>query len=176
MEGIPAWFFLGMLLVFGALAVFGVTSLAALGLSIAGRTRTALIVFASGLLLLAVITSFVPLMAFIDALHDQNLRLEDEALFGMVAMTLFLAGTGQFVAALRKPQSYAVVFGFLVGSLALLVVASFGETDFLANVLGDFNRLIPDKRLPLAMASLFLALACMIIAVLPCRSGLPSRT
>ncbi len=141
----------------------------ALGLSIAGRNRAALILFASGLLLLSFMTAFVGLWAFMDAITDQNNRLtvEDEALFGMVALSLFLAGTGQFVAATRKPRSYLVVFGCMIVSLLFLGFASFAEADFFANLLGDFNRFLPEKKLPLAMASFLLALAGLIIAVLP---------
>jgi hypothetical protein len=168
-EGIPGWLIIGVLLIYLALAVFGITSIVALGLSIAGRTRAALILFASGLLFLSFVTGFVPLMAFMDAINDPNsqLKLADEALFGMVALGLFLAGTGQFIAAIRKPRSYLAVFRCMIGSLLFLGCAAFAEADFFARLLGDFNRFIPEKKLPLAMASLLLAVAGLIIAVLP---------
>ena len=67
---------------------------------------------------------------------------------GFTGLSLLLAGTGQFVAALRSPRTYAVSLAFAVGAVVVIVAPIQGW-----------------QHLRVAVTSLTLAVASLIIAV-----------
>src|SRR5262249_11178659 len=148
----------------GALG-FGLTSLVALGLLIARQTRAALRTFAAGLLGTAVIAARATL-SFLQ--KGQGFHVEgSEPTIVLTALSLLLAGAGQFLAALRSPRIYAAAFACAAGSLVLLappLLAGDFVQPFLSlpllSLLGDSLRLA---------VSLLLASASLLIAVLPPR-------
>jgi hypothetical protein len=148
----------GFLLGFLGIGVLGLTSLVALGLLIGRKTTAARIVFAAGLLSAAVIVA-VAVLSFLDSQFHGN---EVWSQIVLTALTLLLSGTGQFVAALRKPQTYGAALACAVGAVVLLPTLLQG--DFVARVISarDLNpaavRLIQALSVLLALASLMIAL------------------
>lgn len=124
MEGVNVGaFLLGYL----GIAVFGLTSLTALGLLIARLAKAARITFAAGLLVTAGIAALASL-SFLQKGHGFYVE-GSEPVIVLTALSLVLAGTGQFVAALQRPQTYAAAFGCAAGSMvfpaALVFLAAF---------------------------------------------------
>jgi hypothetical protein len=153
----------GFQLWFLAILVFGITVLAALGLLIAGRTRAARILLAAGLLGASAITA-VGTLTFVDwDFNEQQINM----LLVVTALAFLLAGAGQFIAALRSPWIYAAALGCVALSQVTLWAAMMAHSDRLHGVLG--GRLF-EHRLPVAVASLLLAGASVLIAVF-CPSG-----
>jgi hypothetical protein len=141
----------GIFLGYLAALVFGGTSLMAVGLLIARLTKAALVVFASGLLCATVIAA----LAALSFLRREFNQEGSGAMIVLAALTLLLAGAGQFVAALRSPRCYAAAFGCAAGSIVYGAVAGLGGGDAL-----------PWKLPAGPGVSLLLAAASMMIAVL----------
>jgi hypothetical protein len=118
----------GMLLGCVALLAFGVVSLVAAGLLIGRLSRAALIVFASGLLCATAIAALATLSFLQGEYHPEG----SETLIVLTALTLLLAGAGQFVAALRSARTYAAAFGFAAGAIVYGLAAGLGGADALA--------------------------------------------
>lgn len=94
-----------MLLGFLGVLVSGLTSLVALGLLIARQTKPALITFAAGLLVTGVIAA-IATVSFLQ--HGGGYDPDPDDLGGRLmivlsAVTLLLAGAGQFISALQGP-------------------------------------------------------------------------
>jgi hypothetical protein len=143
-----------MLLGFLGVLVSGLTSLVALGLLIARQIKPALITFAAGLLVTAVIAalSFLQHGGGYDPDPDD---LGARLMIVLSAVTLLLAGAGQFISALQGPRPYAAAFGCAAGSMVFVAAPLLGEV----SLLGD----------SLLAVSLLLALLSLMIAVLPPR-------
>src|SRR5256885_1946738 len=92
----------GFLLGFLGILVFGFTSILALGLLIARKTTVARLVFATGLLLAAVIMA----VAALSFLQREYHGAEDWPQIVLAVLSLLLAATGQFIAAVRSPRAY----------------------------------------------------------------------
>jgi hypothetical protein len=138
----------------GAL-VLGITSLVALGLLIARQTKAALITFAAGLLVTAGIAALATL-SFLQKGYGFYVE-GSEPMILLTALSLVLAGAGQFVAALQGPRTYAAAFGCAAGSMVFL--AAFPE---------HVSRTLPEVSLGLAL-SLLLAVLSLMIPVIPPR-------
>jgi hypothetical protein len=139
--------------------VLGITSLVALGLRIARRTQGALLTFAVGLLGTAVLAA-VAMLSFLE--RGRGFYQEgSDATIVIMALSLLLAGTGQFIAALRIPGSYGVAFAWAAGSMVLLasLLLGRGSLEFLS---------LPGVNLGLAL-SLLLAVLSLMSAVVPRR-------
>jgi hypothetical protein len=152
---------LGIMLGYLCVLVLGITSLVALGLRIAGRTRGALLTFAGGLLGTVVIAA----LAILSDLEwgGRQVYLSErcrEAVDVTVALSLLLAGAGQFIAALRIRASYGVAFGWGAGSMVLLVVSLLGAE----SVRGVHYQIVAGVNLKLVL-SLLLAALCLLSAV-----------
>jgi hypothetical protein len=159
----------GLLAGYLAVLAFGITSLVAFGFLMARRTQGARIVFAAGLLCAAIIAGLA-VLSFLEPEFRQDASV---ALIVATAASLFLAGSGQFIAALRGSRSYAAAFAcaavsmgllaspLLVGDVGLLISSRFGLP------------MVADLGIPLlVVASLIPAVASVAIAVIP----LPWRT
>jgi hypothetical protein len=161
---VEGWNILGLTLWFLGVLVLGVTPVVALGLRIAGRTRGALLTFAGGLLGTAVIAALATLS---DLEWGRPVSLSErcrEAALVTVALSLLLAGAGQFIAALRIRASYGVAFGWGAGSMVLLVVSFPGAE----SVRGVHYQIVGGVNLRLAL-SLLLAALCLLSAVVSSR-------
>ncbi len=143
----------GILLGFVSVLVLGGAAVLALGLLLARLYQAARLLFASGLLVAALIAA-VAALSFLERECDR----EGEILIGVTALSLLLAGVGQFVAALRSPRLYPVALGFAASSLGYTVLAVLGGSDALRWTLpaGPW-------------VSLVLAAASLVIAVFPAR-------
>jgi hypothetical protein len=98
--------------------VLGITSLVALGLRITRRAQGALLTFAAGLLSTAVLAA-VAILSFLEGVRGVYSEGGDATIV-IMALSLLLAGTGQFIAALRIPGSYVAAFALAAGSMVLL--------------------------------------------------------
>ena len=154
-----------ILLGYLAVLAFGIASLVALGLRIARLTRGARITFAAGLLVATAIAALATL-SFLE--RGQGFYEEgSEPRIVLLALTLLVAGAGQFVAALQSPRTYAAALACAAGSLVLLAAPLLG---------GDAGAQIRSVRFLVAAAlirwpwtSLLLAVLGLMIAVLPPR-------
>ena len=162
MEGVN---FARILLGYLAILLLAITSLVALGLLIARLTSAARILFAAGLLSATLVAAFATL-TFLEGGRPEP---QESLLLVLTALTLLLAGAGQFVASLRDPRTYAAALACAAGSLLLLASPMLG---------GDAGAAIPGIRylfaaglVPLVSTSLLLSGAGLIIAVV-----LPSRS
>lgn len=119
MEGVN---FVAILLGLLATVGSGATSVVALGLLIARRATAALRLFAAGLLAAAVVFAIATLSFLEDGqgFHDEG----TEPLIIAMALSLLLAGIGQFIAALRSPRTYAVSLGWAAASIVIPLVAA----------------------------------------------------
>src|SRR5262249_17487278 len=148
----------GLLLGYLAVLVFGIASVVALGLCIARLTRAARIVFASGLLGATLIAALAALSFLQREFHPQG----NKALIVLAALTLLLAGLGQFVAALRSPRTYAAALGCAAASLAFLSAPVLGTevlgTPVVHQVLGARSLSLPGVSLGLALSLLLAVL------------------
>src|SRR5262249_18779894 len=151
----------GILLGYLAVLVFGVASVVALGLCLAQLTRAARVVFASGLLG----ATLVAALAALSFLQREFNPAGSEALIVLAALTLLLAGVGQFVAALGSPRAYAAALGCAAASLALLSAPALATdalgTPVVHQVLGARSRSLPGVSLGLAL-SLLLAVLTLL--------------
>ena len=146
---------------YAAVIAFGITSLVALGFLLAGRGRVARIVFASGLLGAATVMA----LGLLTFLSPRYYHQADLALIVVPTVSLYLAGGGQFVAALRGAGIYAAAFACTVLSLGLLASPLLGA-DWGTQVIGDLGRKLAELGIPvLVAASLVPAAASMAIAV-----------
>jgi hypothetical protein len=138
-----------MLLGYLGVLVSGLTSLVALGLLIARQTKPALITFAAGLLVTAVIAA----IAALSFLHHGGGYDPDDLggrlMIVLSAVILLLGGAGQFIAAFQGPQAYAAAFGCAWGSMVFLAAPLLGGLSLLMAV------------------SLLLAVLSLMTAVLP---------
>jgi hypothetical protein len=157
----------GYLLGYLAVLVFAGTSLVALGLLIFGLTKPGRMVFASGLLAADIIAA-VATLSFLA--REFNPDGTDSPVIALSALSLLLAGTGQFIAAIRNPRAYPAALA--CAAVALMFVAA-------PLLRGDVRNLIPGLYLlslawlgfPPAVPGLLLALASLLVAtLLPVRS------
>jgi hypothetical protein len=148
--------------------VLGVAILVALGLSVAGKYRAALLTFAGGLLATA-ITAALATLSFLQKGGGYYVE-GSEPLIALVTVATLLAGTGQFVAAVRR-SGYGIAILCAVGS-TLFLAAPVGGADALRwiggtpRVFGVSSLSLPWLNLGLAI-SVFLAAASMAVAILP---------
>src|SRR5262245_7696777 len=160
-----------MLLGFLGVLVVGIACLVSLGLLIAGKYRAALVIFAGGLLGTA-ITAALATLSFLQK-GMGFYREGSEPLIALITLTILLAGTGQFVAALRR-SGYGIALGCAGAASMVCLAAAFFRLDkwrwpSLAHVLDMATLSLPWLNLGLAI-SVFFAAASMAVAVLP-----PSR-
>jgi hypothetical protein len=146
----------GFLILYLSLFVFGIGSLAAVGLWIGRLHRAALLTFASGQLLSALIAVFATL-TFLDRQFHGD---ENTGMILLIATILLLAGSGQFIAAIRCPRYYGAALACGAGSMLFLAGRSFGA-DWIG-VSGLHFQSRPGM-------SLLLAVACLVIGLLPPR-------
>ena len=158
MEGISPWFFVAVFALYGLMALSVVPALAALVLLLTHRPRQALRLFAAALLCEAVVWA-----AFCFLLGWFSLPI------GLTGLSLLLAGSGQFVAALRSPRTYAVTLGLAAGAVLVIVAGTsigYRVLDRL-NLPPEWLNRLPDwHSLPVAVTSLALAGASLMTAVL----------
>ncbi len=147
MEGVNmAGLFLGSL----AVPVFGLAVLVALGLWAARRARAALLALAT--------------LTFLDREYHRD---GSGPLLVVTAVALFVAGAGQFGAALRGPRVSAPAFACTAVSLGLLVAPFVG--DRVSNPLG--------VSVPLTARQVDLVLLGFVVAgLLPASASLPLAT
>jgi hypothetical protein len=153
----------GLLAGYLAVLVFGIISLVAFGFLLARRTRGARIVFAAGLLCATIIAGLA-LLSFLEPefRHDASV-----ALIFVATASLFLAGCGQFIAALRSARTYAAAFACAAVSLVLLASPLLCG-DWGSGILNTFGLESADLGVPfLVAASLIPAVTSVVIAVLP---------
>jgi hypothetical protein len=145
----------GILLGFFGILALGCTSLAALGLLVARKGTAARFLFAAGVLLATVIVA-VAALSFLrrEFLHDDT----SPALIVLAALTLLLAGAGQFAAAFRGPSTYGAALAFAAGSILYGASGGLGGSEVLSWRLPEGPRV-----------SLLLAAASLLLAVLPTR-------
>jgi hypothetical protein len=145
--------------------VFGITSLVALGLRITRRTREALLTFAAGLLSMTLIAA-VAILSFLLFYEEGR-----EPTIMIMALSLLVAGGGQFIAALRSPGSYGVAFGWAAGSLAFQAAPFLGIDAVgmrgAGQVLGVRSLSLPGVNLGLALSLLLAVLSLMSAVVSP---------
>ena len=154
MEGFPGW---ALLAIFAAYALAGASLLIVVvvgGLWLAGRPKQALKLFAASLLGVAIAAALMALATRAESVMDRG-----RSLSLLFALSLLLAGAGQFVAALRNPRSYAAALGCAAGSMA-----------FAVGPLMSGGHLLLRWAIA-ATSSLLLAVASLMIAVLSRRSG-----
>ena len=154
----------GILLGYLAVPVFGLAALLSLGLWAARRARAALLVFAAGWMGAAVILALATL-TFLDREYH---REGSGPPLVVAAVGLFVAGVGQFVAALRGPRVYAPAFACTAVSLGLLVAPCLG--DRVSNHLG-VSVPLTERQVDLVLlgflaAGLLPASASLLLAVL----------
>src|SRR5262245_49138640 len=155
-------------LLLGSLAFFivGIAILVALGLVIAGRTRAAPMTFSGGFLAMAVLGALAALsylqrgMGFHQEGSDPTLIL--------IALSLVLAGSGQFVASFRSPRIFAAALACAIGALAILWTPLLGgdllHSPNISRIFAAHSLSLPWINLGLAL-SLLLAALSMIIAL-----------
>lgn len=165
MEGLN---FGAILLGYLGVLVLGIASLLALILLCARRTKAARKTFAAGVL----VTAGIAALASLSFLQKGYGFYVDGSESGIVltALSLLLAGCGQFIAALRSPRYYGVVFGCAAVSMVMLAV-TFLETDALptygaGQVLRMHSLSLPGVNLGLFL-SLLLAVLSLICAIVP---------
>jgi hypothetical protein len=85
-----------------------------------------------------------------------------------MALSLLLAGSGQFVAALHNRRTYALALGFAIGAVLVIVAGPIGDRVlYRLNLSPQWLNRLPDWRsLPVVVTSLALAVASLMIAVL----------
>jgi hypothetical protein len=126
--------------------VLGITGVAACVLLIIRKTRTAWKTMSFGILFTAVSAAIASLSFLEKGMgygSDGN-----EAWIALMALSLLLAGSGQFIAAFQNFQTSAIALGCAVGAVAFLIGSSRAE-----------------NHMPLAVASLLLAVASLMSAV-----------
>jgi hypothetical protein len=159
--------------------VLGVTSLTALGLLLARRTRGALITFAAGFLAATALAALATL-SFLQ--KGMGFSVEgSEPTIALTALSLLLAGAGQFVAALRRPRTYPAALGCAAVSLAFLSAPFLGADVFgmpaVPQILAARSLSLPWVSLGLALSLLLAVLALMVPALPPeRRAGVLLRT
>jgi hypothetical protein len=161
-EGIPGWFWLALFVAMGLAGVSALLAVVAGGFVLTGRTQQALKPFAGAVLCAAMAATAITL--------TQPLQLHDSwPLILVFALSLLLAGAGQFAASYRSPQTYAVALTCAAASMAFAA----GPLTYIG-----FELL----RGPVAAASsLLLAVASLMAAVLspspgPLHPGLETPT
>jgi hypothetical protein len=153
---------LAILAGFLALLVSGLTSVVALGLLVARHTRAARVLFAAGLLA-AVLIMAVAMFSFFAPEYRGH---AGAAMILIVALSLLLAGAGQFAAALRGGWTYAAALACAVAAVAL-VASPVVVGDRSVALLGDFGLRFMDWGLPvLVVAGLFPVGASALIGAL----------
>jgi hypothetical protein len=141
----------GILLGYLGILVLGCAALVALMLLVARKSMAARFLFAAGMLLATVIVA----IAALSFLQREYSPEGNGPLIVLAALTLLLAGTGQFVAAFRSPSTYGAALAFAAGSI--LYVAASGP--------GDIH--VVHWELPEgARVSLLLAAASVLLAIL----------
>ncbi len=150
MEGVNmGGFMLGYLAVF----VLGGAFLVALGLLLAGWSKAARFLFASGFLLAMLITA----VAALSFLQPEYHREDSEAISaGVAAVVVLLAGMGQFIAAFRGAGRYAAALACALALPAFGILWVVGGSD-----------VMPFKLPGGAVISSLLAAASLVIAVFP---------
>jgi len=156
--------FLGLL----GVPAFGIVSLVAFGLWIAGKTSAARITFASGVMGAALVAALATL-SFLERGMGYHREGSDPTIV-LAALTLVVAGAGQFLAALRRPHVFGAAFGFAAVSMVLLAIPMAGADLFR---LGELSSLffvsspsLPWLPLGLALSTAF-AVPSLLIAVVP---------
>jgi hypothetical protein len=120
---------LGVLLGYLAVLVCASTSVAALILLLVRWTKEARTVFAADLLCPVVATLPVFLfLGLLEQLAHHGLEFSHSVvplvLLALAALTLLLAGFGQFIASLRGARAYAAALGCALGAVALIAAAA----------------------------------------------------
>lgn len=155
-----------ILLAYLGLLVLGLTSLTALGLLLGRRTTAARITLASGIFALTIIAALAALsflqrgMGFYEEGSDPTIIL--------MALTVLLAGAGQFTAALSRAGGYGTVLACACAALAL------APTPFLGSDVPGWSMTDAFRARSLSLpwlslglvVSLLLATASVLLAVL----------
>lgn len=132
-------------------------SLVAIGFLVARRTKPALITFAAGLLGTAVIAA-IAAVSFLQ--HGGRFDPDPDDIGGRLmivlsAVTLLLAGAGQFISAFQGPRLYAAAFGCALGSLVFQAAPMLGKpsmaVSLLLAVLGLMIAVVPHRRLTMLL-------------------------
>jgi hypothetical protein len=154
--GALAFVYMYIFILWLAVLVIGGAALLALVLLIARRTRPAMITFATGLLCAAVMVA-LPLLGFLPFLDKESIKDNSKIVIVVIAVSLLLAGVGQFVAAFRSPRTYAAAFVWAVGSPVLLAAA--------AKAVGIVIPPSPNLIVGFAVGLFFLSEASLIVTV-----------
>jgi hypothetical protein len=144
----------GILLGFLSILVLGCTALVALVLLVVRKSTAARFLFAAGMLLATVIMA----IAALSFLQREYSPEGNEPPIVLAALTLLLAGAGQFAAAFRSPSTYGAALAFAAGSILYMAAGGPGETHVVHWELPEGPRV-----------SLLLAAASVMLAVLPTR-------
>jgi hypothetical protein len=162
MEGIYGWLLLAQFVYLGLTGLFLLPAFAAGVLLLARRPQLALMLFAPALLCVAVAWA-VFFLSFLASGYSAQFILP----VVLMGLSLLLAGSGQFVAALRSPRTYAVVLGFATGAVLVIMagpILSAGLYNLTPKWLNGLVYLYWG-RLPMVVTSLALAVASLMIAV-----------
>jgi hypothetical protein len=160
MEGVNLGAFM---LYFLAVFLLGGAALVATGLLLAGWTKAARIVFASGMFAAGLISSLATL-SFLQpgmGFHAEG----QEPFFAILAGGLFLAGLGPFVGGLRNRRAFALATAFTIGSILIMTPAMVSP-----DLVGGRGLGLPVSETVLATICLFatlIGLACGIFIGLP---------
>jgi hypothetical protein len=117
----------GILLGYLAVLVFATVFLVALGLWFAGKSAAARIVAAVGLFA----TTIIGALASLTCLAPAYYRDSDAPLIVETSLSLILAGTGQFVAALRNRRMYGASLVCAIVAITYATLAGLGGSDVL---------------------------------------------
>src|SRR6516162_7752968 len=150
----------GIMLLYLSLIVFGIGTLGAVGLWIGRLPRAALLTFASGQLFSAIIAAFATLTFLGREFHHED---ENMGMILLIATILLLAGSGQFIAAIRCPRYYGAALACGAASILFLAGSSRAGVDWIW--IGNSGMRFQSR----PGIALLLAVACLVIAVLPLR-------
>jgi hypothetical protein len=145
----------GILLGYLGILVLACAGLVALVLLVARKATAARFLLAAGMLLATIIVAVAALTFLKREYHPDD---TGAALIVLAALTLFLAGVGQFAAAFRSPSLYGAALGFAAGSILYGATSGLAGSDVLPWRLPEGPRV-----------SLLLAAASLMLAVLPTR-------
>lgn len=146
--------YIGILILAGA-------ALVALGLLLAGWTRAARIVFASGTCAAFLLWSLADFSFFQRGMGFQIDGLEP--LIAMVGAAMLFAGVGQFVGGLRNRRAFAASIAFAIGSVLVLMPPMFGAEVFGGNI-AHLNENVLGA---ISLVGSLLSLACGVFISLP---------
>jgi len=163
-EGTPGWLIIGIFVVYGLAVVALLPALTAVGYFLARRPQQARTLLAAALLGEAVVWAAFCFLLLPMVRHANADSILDQLPIGLglTGLSLLLAGSGQFVAALRGPRTWTPALGLAAG--AVLVILA-GTSCSIVLPEEWLDRMPTWHSLPVAVTSLLLAAASLLVAV-----------